>query len=190
MVTGNDLVLPFSALLAKATLVRDGGGAASDKIVGTEHLAVDFAADNITNFLRPYSIEKHPSKTDSYRSSCKYIRKSAETTQQESFEMIRNVLAIALLATSLAPAAALAQSVTVIAAAAYSTTETDIGTLLDDPASKAVLDKVLPGFSTNPQIDMARPMTMKSIQQYAADTLTDEKLAAVDAEFAKLPPKQ
>jgi hypothetical protein len=104
--------------------------------------------------------------------------------------MIRNVLAIALLATSVAPAAALAQSTVVVAAAAYTTSDTDIGTLLDDPAAKAVLDKVLPGFATNPQIEMARPMTMKSIQQYAADQLTDEKLAAVDAELAKLPPKK
>jgi para-nitrobenzyl esterase len=104
--------------------------------------------------------------------------------------MIRNVFAIALLATAVAPAAALAQSVAVIAAAAYTTSDTDIGTLLDDPAAKAVLEKVLPGFATNPQIEMARPMTMKSIQQYAADQLTDEKLAAVDAELAKLPPKK
>ena len=104
--------------------------------------------------------------------------------------MIRNVLAIALLATSVAPSAVLAQSAAIAAAGAYSTTETDIGTLLDDPAAKAVLDKILPGFATNPQIEMARPMTMKSIQQYAADQLTDEKLAAVDAELAKLPPKK
>jgi hypothetical protein len=101
--------------------------------------------------------------------------------------MIRHTIAIALLSASLAPAAALAQSTSIVAAAAYTTSDTDIGTLLDDPAAKAVLDKVLPGFTTNPQIEMARPMTMKSIQQYAADQLTDEKLAAVDAELAKLP---
>ena len=104
--------------------------------------------------------------------------------------MIRQILAIALVATSVAPAVALAQSTAIVAAAAYTTADTDIGTLLDDPAAKAVLEKILPGFATNPQIDMARSMTMKSIQQYAADTLTDEKLAAVDAELAKLPAKK
>lgn len=104
--------------------------------------------------------------------------------------MIRYALAITLLGSSVAPAVALAQSVAVATAASYSTADTDIGTLLDDPASKAVLDKVLPGFSTNPQIDMARSMTMRSIQAYAADQLTDEKLAAVDAELAKLPAKK
>jgi hypothetical protein len=104
--------------------------------------------------------------------------------------MIRQILAIALVATSVAPAVALAQSTAIFAAAAYTTADTDIGTLLDDPAAKAVLEKILPGFATNPQIDMARSMTMKSIQQYAADTLTDEKLAAVDAELAKLPAKK
>jgi hypothetical protein len=125
--------------------------------------------------------------TVSDRSSDSTNRRQVQIAQQEKVEMIRNALAIALLATSVAPAAAHAQSVAVAAAAAYTTSDTDIGTLLDDPAAKAVLDKVLPGFTTNPQIEMARPMTMKSIQQYAADQLTDEKLAAVDAELAKLP---
>ena len=110
--------------------------------------------------------------------------------QHEMLDMIRYALAIALLASSGAPSLALAQSAATAPAASYSTTDTDIGTLLDDPAANAVLDKVLPGFSTNPQIDMARSMTMKSIQAYAADQLTDEKLAAVDAELAKLPPKK
>lgn len=104
--------------------------------------------------------------------------------------MIRNVLAIAVLATSVAPAVALAQTVASAPAAAYSTSDTTIGALLDDPAAKAVLDKILPEFSTNPQIEMARGMTMKAIQPFAGDKLTDEKLAAIDAELAKLPAKK
>jgi hypothetical protein len=124
-----------------------------------------------------------------FRQATETITLSFRIAQHETFDMIRYAVAIALLATSGAPSMALAQSA-VLAAASYSTADTDIGTLLDDPASKAVLDKVLPGFSTNPQIDMARSMTMKSIQAYAADQLTDEKLAAVDAELAKLPPKK
>ncbi|WP_420381791.1 hypothetical protein [Novosphingobium sp.] len=72
------------------------------------------------------------------------------------------------------------------AAAKYSTSDTDIGTLLDDPAAKAIVEKHIPGMTTNPQIDMARSMTLKAIQAYAASDVTDERLAAIDADFAKL----
>ena len=72
-------------------------------------------------------------------------------------------------------------------AAKYSTADTDIGTLLDDPAAKAIVEKHIPGMTTNAQIDMARAMTLKAIQAYSATEVTDERLAAIDADFAKLP---
>jgi hypothetical protein len=72
----------------------------------------------------------------------------------------------------------------------YSTSETDIGTLLDDPAARAVLDKHIPGFSTQDQIDMARSMTLRAVQQYAPDKYTDKVLAEIDADLAKLPVKK
>jgi hypothetical protein len=75
------------------------------------------------------------------------------------------------------------------AAAKYSTSQTTIGTLLDDPAARAVLDKYLPSVSHGDQIDMARSMTLKDIQQFAPDVITDQVLAQVDAELAKLPVK-
>ena len=68
-----------------------------------------------------------------------------------------------------------------------STAETTIGDLLDNPAAKAVVDKYMPGFSTNPQIDMARGMTFKQIQQFAPDQIKDELLAKIDADLTKLP---
>lgn len=52
----------------------------------------------------------------------------------------------------------------------YSSATTEIGVLLDDPA--------------------ARSMTMKDIQQYSPAALTDKLLAAIDADFAKLPTKK
>jgi hypothetical protein len=105
--------------------------------------------------------------------------------------MIRTTFALALFATALSPVGAMAQTPTVATpAAAYTVADTDIGTLLDDPAAKAVLDKNLPGFTANPQIDMARAMTLKAVQPYAADKLTDEALAKVDADLAKLPAKK
>ncbi len=105
---------------------------------------------------------------------------------------IRKTLALVLLAATLAPVSVAAQTPPPAAAPApaYTVADTDIGTLLDDPAAKAILDKNIPGFTANPQIDMARSMTLKSVQAYAADKLTDEVLAKVDADLAKLPAKK
>lgn len=86
-------------------------------------------------------------------------------------------------AAATAPAAAPAPK------AAFSVEGTDVGTLLDNPVTKAVLDKLLPGLSTNPQIDMARAMTLKQVQGYAPDKIKDEALVQVDAELAKIPAK-
>lgn len=72
------------------------------------------------------------------------------------------------------------------AAAKYSTAETPIGTLIDNAATKAVLDKYLPQFTANPQIAMARSLTLKQVQSYAADAMTDETLAKIDADLAKI----
>lgn len=68
----------------------------------------------------------------------------------------------------------------------YTTADTDIGTLLDDPEAKAIVERYIPGLTTNDQIEMARAMTLKGIQQYAPDDVTDARLAAIDAELAKL----
>ena len=70
---------------------------------------------------------------------------------------------------------------------AYSSSDTLIGDLLDSPATRAILDKYLPGFSTAEQIDSARYMTLRSVQQFAPETITDEILAKIDADLAKLP---
>jgi para-nitrobenzyl esterase len=82
-----------------------------------------------------------------------------------------------------------APATTAAKAAHYSTASTQIGTLLDDPAAKALIEKNIPGMTTNDQIDMARSMTLKDIQQYSPDTITDKVLANLDAEFAKIPAK-
>jgi hypothetical protein len=71
----------------------------------------------------------------------------------------------------------------------YSTAETQIGTLLDNPEAKAVLDKHIPSFASNPQIAMARAMTLKAIQSFAGDALNDAVLAKIDADLAMLPVK-
>jgi acetyl esterase/lipase len=73
--------------------------------------------------------------------------------------------------------------------AKYSTAETKIGTLLDDPATKVILERVIPGLTTSRQIGMARGMTLKALQQYAPDTFTATRLAEIDAELVQLPAK-
>jgi para-nitrobenzyl esterase len=101
----------------------------------------------------------------------------------------------AALSLAMASTTAFAQSPSAATAPAaaggpYSSTTTDIGTLLDDPAAKAVLVKHLPEMAKSDQIDMARSMTLKDVQQYAPDMITDKALADLDAELATLPPKK
>ncbi|MBO9499243.1 MAG: hypothetical protein J7483_07285 [Novosphingobium sp.] len=98
------------------------------------------------------------------------------------------ILALGLIAAF--PAAAFAQTAATAAASHYSVDQTPVGTLIDDPAAKAVLDKLLPGFTSDSRIDMARGMTLKALQPYSGGTFTDAVLARVDAELAKLPAKK
>ena len=85
----------------------------------------------------------------------------------------------------LTPAAVFAQ-----AAKPYTTAETPLGTLLDDPAAKTVVAKYLPQLVNGGQADQARPLTLRAIQQYAPDQFTDKLLDAIDADLAKLPAKK
>lgn len=75
------------------------------------------------------------------------------------------------------------------AAPAYSTKSTTLGDLLDNPDTKAVLDKHIEAMVNSDQIGMARGMTLDTLAQYAGGTLTPEVLAAIDADLAKVPPK-
>ena len=103
--------------------------------------------------------------------------------------IVATCFAAGLAGAKLAAATGATQTNTVAAtpAAAYSTGATEIGTLLDNPDTKAVLQKHLPGFVGNSQIDMARTMTLKQIPGFAGDAVTDEVLAKIDADLAKLP---
>ena len=78
--------------------------------------------------------------------------------------------AMAILVPVAVPAAA-EEPAAVAPAPAYSTSATEIGTLLDNPQTRAVLDKHMPAFASNPQIEMARAMTLRQIQSFAADML-------------------
>lgn len=68
------------------------------------------------------------------------------------------------------------------------TLDTPLGTLLDHPQAKAVIDQYLPGFSANPIVGMLRGMTLNmalSMPQAAQVGLTKEKAEQVLAEINK-----
>jgi len=68
------------------------------------------------------------------------------------------------------------------------TLDTTLGTLLEDPQAKAVLDKYLPGISTNPLAAMVKGVSLKmllSMPQAAQLGLTQEKAEQMLAEVNK-----
>jgi hypothetical protein len=103
-----------------------------------------------------------------------------------------------ILATSLAllsaaailPAPAAAQSAAPAKSAHYSATSTLIGKLLDDPAATEVLKKLIPTVYANEMFQQSgRTLTLKDVQQYEPDALSDANLAKIQAEFDKFPAK-
>jgi hypothetical protein len=76
-------------------------------------------------------------------------------------------------------------------AAKYDTTNSTIGELLDDPAAKAVLTRHIPQLVD--KLDQAATRTLKDIQSvmatYSPGILTDEIMAKIDQDRAKLPAK-
>ena len=89
-------------------------------------------------------------------------------------------LAFGSIAQAQAPAAAPAA-----AAAAYSSAN-KVGELIDNPAVKAALLKLIPAVINHPQLNDARDMTLRDLAQYAPE-LTPAVFAQVDAELAKIP---
>jgi len=68
------------------------------------------------------------------------------------------------------------------------TLDTTLGTLLDNPQAKAVMEQYLPGISTNPMVAMARGMTLNmllAMPQAAQLGITKEKAEAILAEVNK-----
>ncbi len=77
------------------------------------------------------------------------------------------------------------------APAHYTTAETEIGTLLADPAAKAIVEKKFPLLAESSAVasGMANSMTLQQLQQFKPEIFTDAALKEADAEFAKLPAK-
>lgn len=92
--------------------------------------------------------------------------------------------------TALAAVSLMSVAGVAVAAPPLSTATTTIGEILDTPAAKAVVDRHLPSVFANSQIRMARPLTLKGLQRFAKDTVSDSALAAIDKDFAALPAKK
>ena len=64
--------------------------------------------------------------------------------------------------------------------------DSKVGELLDNAAPRAVIDKHMPELATNPQIGMARGMSLKMIAGFSGGKITKEMLAAVNEDLAKV----
>lgn len=67
-----------------------------------------------------------------------------------------------------------------------STAKTRLADLLKNDDAKALLDKHFPGTSSDKRIGLAKGMTLRAIQKFAADQFPDAKLDALDADLATL----
>jgi hypothetical protein len=72
-------------------------------------------------------------------------------------------------------------------AAKPSVKTTMIGDLLANPATKAVVDKDLPGLTADPRLQQAMSMTLTDIEPYSDGKITDAVLARVQADFDAIP---
>lgn len=79
-----------------------------------------------------------------------------------------------------APAAAMATG--------YSTKST-VGDLLDNPDTKAVLNKYVPEMVASPQIDQGRAFPLEGLVEYVP-ALTPDVLAKINTDLAKVPAKK
>lgn len=78
----------------------------------------------------------------------------------------------------------------VAAPAHYSVTKTLVGKMLDDPAANAVLKRMIPTVYANEMFQSAgRELTLKDIQQYEPEALSEENMAKIQAELDKIPAK-
>lgn len=75
------------------------------------------------------------------------------------------------------------------AATKYSVDETPIGDLLDDKGGRGVLEKYWGKDALqDPQLELARGMTLRELSQYPQSQLSEDMLKAMDTDLAKVKP--
>lgn len=92
------------------------------------------------------------------------------------------IIALAMPAAAQTPTAAPAAA----AASGAFSVDTSIEALAADPRSKAVLDKELPQLLSHPAYEQFKTMTLAQLAPMSQGSITDQKLAAVQAELAKI----
>jgi len=73
--------------------------------------------------------------------------------------------------------------------AIYTLDDASLGTLLDDPASLAIIKKYAPTIVDHPQLSLARPLTLVQLKRFAGDTLNDDVMAKISTALAAAAPK-
>ncbi len=96
--------------------------------------------------------------------------------------MKRTLFAVAAVAL-LAVGTASAQTPIAAAPGAMSVENTTIGDLLDNPGSKAVIEKDMPALIAYPGLDQIKGMTLRAISVYPEAQLDDTKLAAIQKDL-------
>lgn len=85
------------------------------------------------------------------------------------------------------PIAASAQTAPAAApAAAKLTIDSSIESIAANPKGKAILDATFPGMLAHESYAMFKGMSLKQVQPYANGRITDEQVAKVAAELAKI----
>jgi hypothetical protein len=102
--------------------------------------------------------------------------------------LVLSALAAGAMTTVVVPA--LAAEGATAASAHYSVETTLVGRMLDDPTANALLKKLIPTVYANEMFQTAgRELTLKSIQQYEPEALSDKNLEKIQAELNKIPVK-
>ena len=66
------------------------------------------------------------------------------------------------------------------------TIDSTLREILADEKGKAVLEKHLPGISTNPQVEMAKGMTLKQLAPLSQGMITNEMLSSIAEDLSKI----
>lgn len=104
--------------------------------------------------------------------------------------MRKMMMALTLAALTAGSMPAFAQPAPAAKPAHYSVADTLVGKLLDDPAAAAIIKEIAPNVYANDQFQSAgRELTLKAIQQYEPEGLSDANLAKIQAAFDKIPAK-
>lgn len=97
--------------------------------------------------------------------------------------------ALAIAAPAFLPVAEAASASASAKRVPWSVETAKIGQLLDNPAAKAIFLKHFPMVVNGKGLWVARGMTLREIMKHTNGYITDEKLAAMDADLKALPPR-